>query len=101
MQETNYIHECATQKDFYQFLEEGIYKEGYYYDCSLDLSSVTWSLSENMMSKALESSEVTGSFEIIALTSTTLKLKINSSKEIASPAKLAVEGTRIYIFTKV
>lgn len=100
---TDYNHECTTQKDFYQFLEGGIYNEGYYSGCSLELSTGTWSLSENMLSRAFDGAVISGSWEIIELTSTTLKLKITYLKEIASPAKGAGTtgfGENIYIFTK-
>lgn len=98
----DYSHACTTQKDFYQFSAGGIFKEEYYSynDCSLDLSTGKWSLSENKLSITFDGSVGSESYEIIELTSTTLKLKYIYSIATTATKKFASMRDNIFIFTK-
>lgn len=73
---TDYVHLAGCSKDYVEFVKNGVYKT-YFYDnpnCTLETYTATWIKNNNTF--VLKSpNEPDETFEILQLTSTTLKIK--------------------------
>ncbi len=74
---TDYEHECVSHKDYIELVQGGLGKE-YFYDesCVLDYGEGSWSLTENSLEFTGE--DGTDAYEVLTLTNSTLKLKIEN-----------------------
>ncbi len=81
---TDYVNEApACGNDYIEVLAGGVFKDAYYYNdgaCQLDVSTGTWSKTDNNMTVILDGEPVTA--QILTLNSTTLKVKYLSSDDI-------------------
>lgn len=71
-----YNHACQTNKDYRFFTNEGVLREGYFFECNESSRAYKWSLKDNGKKLDIQISEGRGDiYEVMILNGSTLKLK--------------------------
>ena len=86
---SNYQQSCSTKKDYIELLSEGICKGVFYHDCNELVINGTWNKTDFLLNTNFDN-EGPISYEILNLTSTTLKLKITNYSDNGTPYEIVV-----------